>query len=30
LLKFGLSKKEIRALQYEKNRVNKILELMNK
>jgi Trp operon repressor len=29
LLKFGLSKKEIRALQYEKNRVNKILELMN-
>jgi hypothetical protein len=25
-----LSKKEIRALQYEKNRVNKILELMNK
>ena len=30
LLKFGLSKKEIRALQYEKNRVNKILELMKK
>ena len=30
LLKFGLSKKEIRDLQYEKNRVNKILELMNK
>jgi len=29
LLKFGLSKKEIRDLQYEKNRVNKILELMN-
>jgi len=30
LLKFGLSKKEIRDLQYEKNRVEKILELMNK
>jgi len=30
LLDFGLSKKQIRALQYEKNRVNKILELMNK
>ena len=30
LLKFGLSKKEIRALQYEKNRVEKILELMPK
>ena len=30
LLKFGLTKKEIRELQYEKNRVNKILELMNK
>ena len=30
LLKFGLSKKEIRDLQYEKNRVNKILELMEK
>jgi len=30
LLKFGLSKKEIRALKYEKNRVEKILELMPK
>ena len=30
LLKFGLSKKEIRALRYEKNRVEKILELMPK
>jgi len=30
LLKFGLSKKEIRALKYEKNRVEKILELMKK
>jgi tRNA A37 N6-isopentenylltransferase MiaA len=30
LLKFGLTKKEIRELQYEKNRVNKILELMPK
>ena len=30
LLKFGLTKKEIRDLQYEKNRVNKILELMEK
>jgi hypothetical protein len=30
LLDFGLSKKQIRALQYEKNRVNKILELMEK
>ena len=30
LLKFGLTKKEIRELQYEKNRVNKILELMEK
>ena len=30
LLKFGLTKKEIRTLQYEKNRVNKILELMEK
>ena len=30
LLKFGLSKKEIRALRYEKNRVEKILELMKK
>jgi Trp operon repressor len=30
LLKFGLSKKEIRDLQYEKNRVEKILELMKK
>jgi Trp operon repressor len=30
LLKFGLTKKEIRTLQYEKNRVNKILELMPK
>ena len=30
LLKYGLSKKEIRALQYEKNRVEKILELMPK
>ena len=30
LLKFGLSKKEIRDLQYEKNRVEKILELMPK
>jgi len=30
LLKFGLSKKEIRDLQYEKNRVEKILELMEK
>ena len=30
LLKFGLTKKEIRDLQYEKNRVEKILELMPK
>ena len=30
LLKFGLTKKQIRELQYEKNRVNKILELMEK
>ena len=30
LLNFGLSKKQIRALQYEKNRVEKILELMYK
>ena len=30
LLKFGLTKKQIRELQYEKNRVNKILELMPK
>jgi hypothetical protein len=30
LLDFGLSKKQIRALQYEKNRVEKILELMYK
>ena len=30
LLKFGLTKKQIRTLQYEKNRVNKILELMEK
>ena len=30
LLKFGLSKKEIRDLKYEKNRVEKILELMPK
>ena len=30
LLKYGLTKKQIRALQYEKNRVNKILELMPK
>ena len=30
LIKFGLSKKEIRALKYEKNRVEKILELMPK
>jgi len=30
LLDYGLSKKEIRALQYEKNRVEKILELMYK
>ncbi len=30
LLGFGLSKKEVRALKYEKDRVEKILELMNK
>ena len=30
LLDYGLSKKQIRALQYEKNRVEKILELMYK
>ena len=30
LTKFGLTKKEIKDLRYEKNRVNKILELMNK
>ena len=30
LLGFGLSKKEVRALRYEKDRVEKILELMNK
>ena len=30
LTKFGLTKKEIRALRYEKDRVEKILELMNK
>ena len=28
LTKFGLTKKEIRALRYEKDRVNKLLELM--
>ncbi len=30
LTKFGLTKKEIRGLRYEKNRVEKILELMDK
>jgi len=30
LTKFGLTKKQIRDLRYEKNRVEKILELMNK
>jgi len=30
LTKFGLTKKQIRALRYEKDRVEKILELMNK
>ena len=30
LLKLGLTKKEIKALKYEEDRVNKIIELQNK